>query len=483
MAFWHDSCTVTYSSGHTGPPKASAEGAGPAGRYLLSNVILSETAGKMPVLAVPSETAAPGPPEVRPAPRLHFIDGLRGLAMLMVLACHCWIFGGLWTLTLPLGNHPFNVASLLAYGSTGVNLFLVLSGFCLYWPFVKGAARREPTLWEFAKKRCRRILPPYYVTLLLYGAPLFFLAIHHHSRPEVGFAWNWLWLHVVMAHNLNLDYVIRVDGALWTLALEFQLYILFPLFVEAFRRFNARGVLLAVLVASTCYHVLVWKAQIAPLGYVPHYGEGFVLNSSVFGRCFEFVLGMYCALLVARWHKEQKSPLSWPDYLLFALILPMGWLDQGSHIVYDAMWGLLYAALLLMASRPRSMVHQVLSHRVLVSLGLFSYSVYLIHQPLVIALGHFAIRHFSNAEVVGFELCIVIPLMLGLGYGFHLLFERPFMNAPRDRDPSTRPSRFRFLRLAPGKDPAGPAPLVVSAVSDAAASPSALVSQPIPPIM
>ena len=393
---------------------------------------MSEKAEIIPALVVPPGAAAPGSPDARPTPRLHFIDGLRGLAMLMVLACHCWLFGGQWTLTLPLGSRHIALASALAYGSTGVNLFLVLSGFCLYWPFVKGGTRREPTLWEFAGKRCRRILPPYYVTLLLFGTPLFLQALRHHSRPEVDFAWNWLWLHALMAHNLSLAYVIRVDGALWTLALEFQLYILFPLFVEAFRRFNARGVLLSVLAASLCYRVLVWKAEVAPFGYVPDYADGFVLTSSVFGRCFEFALGMYCALLVARWHSEQKSPLSWADYLLFALILPMGWLDQGRHIFYDAMWGLIYAVLLLAASRPRGPVNRALSHPALVSLGIFSYSVYLIHQPLVIALGHFATRHFSNAGVIGFELCLVAPLMLGLGYLFHLLFERPFMNAPRD---------------------------------------------------
>ncbi len=220
-------------------------------------LVLSETAEVTPTPAAPLDAAAPGPSEFHPAPRLHFIDGLRGMAMLMVLACHCWLFGGQWTVTVPPGVHGVNLAPLLAYGSTGVNLFLVLSGFCLYWPFVKGGTRREPTLWEFAKRRCRRILPPYYVTLLLFGAPLFLQAIRHHSRPEIDFAWNWLWLHAVMAHNLNLTYVIRVDGALWTLALEFQLYVLFPLFVEAFRRFNVRGVLLTVLVASTCYRILV----------------------------------------------------------------------------------------------------------------------------------------------------------------------------------------------------------------------------------
>jgi len=209
-----------------------------------------------------------------------------------------------------------------------------------------------------------------------------------------------------------------------------------------------------------------------------------VLTSSVFGRCFEFVLGMYCALLVARWHTERRPPLAWPDYLLFALVVPLGWLGQGHHILYDAMWGLLYAALLLMASRPRSLANRASSHRKLVSLGIFSYSVYLIHQPLVIALNHFATRHFSNAEVVEFELCIVAPLMLALGYGFHLLFERPFMNAPRDRDRSAPPSHFRFRLPFLRQGATDPALTVFSGeVPDDSALSSALVSEPIPPTM
>ena len=367
----------------------------------------------------------------QPLPRLHFIDGLRGLAMLMVLLFHCWLFSGQWVVALPLGIHRINLASFIGFGHIGVNLFLVLSGFCLYWPFVKGGARQEPTLWEFTKKRCRRILPPYYVTLLLYGMPFFLLAMHHHSPSEINFAWNWLWLHAVMAQNLAPDYVIRVDAPLWTLALEFQLYILFPVFVEAFRRFNPQGVALITLLVSSAYRFFIWQGQVHPSGYYADFTSEFVLDSSVFGRCFEFVMGMYCARLVARWYTDLNSPLRWSDFLLFALIIPLYFLDHGRGILIEAMWGLGCAALLLSASRPRSIANRILSHRALMSLGIFSYSVYLIHQPLIEPLGRFAVRHFSKAIIIGFELVLVVPLMLGLGYLFHLLFEKPFLTAPR----------------------------------------------------
>jgi len=95
------------------------------------------------------------------------------------------------------------------------------------------------------------------------------------------------------------------------------------------------------------------------------------------------------------------------------------------------MWGLLFAVIILIGSRPNAIVNRLLSSRYLVHLGIYSYSVYLIHLPLVILLGGYAIAHFSNNGQVLFILLFAVPLMLGLGYLFHLLFEKPFMTAPR----------------------------------------------------
>ena len=397
-------------------------------------------------LALPPGVGASSRLDIRPAPRLHFIDGLRGLAMLMVLLYHCWLFGGMWTVGLTLGRHSVNVAPLLGYGHVGVNLFLVLSGFCLYWPFVKGGSRREPTLWEFAKKRCRRILPPYYVMLLLCGAFMLVAVLRSHSPGGVFYVMHWLWLHALMLHNLRPEYVLSVNGSLWSLALEFQLYILFPVLVEAYRRFNPRGVLLVVLLACTAYRAFVARGQ-----YAPDDEYGYVLAYSVFGRCFEFATGMFAASLVARWHTERKSPLRPADYLLPAAIIPaaiIGGRQGHFQTLTDAMWGVVFAGLLLAGSRPEGIIHRLLSNRFLVSLGIFSYSVYLIHLPLILWLGGYGISHFSNTGQVLFMLLFAAPLMLCLGYGFHLLFERPFMTAPRAALPSAAPA----LTLVPAPE-------------------------------
>ncbi|MGI4788613.1 MAG: acyltransferase family protein [Janthinobacterium lividum] len=361
-------------------------------------------------------------------PRLHFIDGLRGLAMLMVLIYHCWLFGGEWTIDLPLGRSHVNIASVFSYGHIGVNLFLVLSGFCLYWPFVKGGSRREPTLWEFAKKRCRRILPPYYAALVLFGGAALLNALYHRDAEDAVYSLNWLWIHALMAQNLRPGYVLTINGSLWSLALEFQLYILFPLLVEAYRRFDARAVLWTVLIACSLYRFCLVRGH-----FLPDDASGYVLAYSVFGRGFEFALGMFTAMLVARRHGKGKWLLLPTDYLVLFLVTILAILD-GRHghfqTLTDAMWGLLFAALILAGSRVGTWCHQALSNRILVHLGIFSYSVYLIHLPLVLLLGGYAVAHFSNVGRILFLLLFTAPLMLGAGYLFHLMFEKPFMSTP-----------------------------------------------------
>lgn len=388
-----------------------------------------DSAGILPLVSLLPEAASQAASGGRAAPRLHFIDGLRGLAMLMVLVYHCWLFGGSWSLGLPLGNHSLNLVGLISLGHIGVNLFLVLSGFCLFWPFVKSGRRSEPTLWEFARKRCRRILPPYYATLLLCLVLALIPAWPHDYPTDTGFLIRWSLTHVFMLHNLMPAYATSINGSLWSLGLEFQLYILFPVLVEAYRRFQARGVILTVLVVCSAFRFFLVRE-----GYVLDDTGGYTLAYSVFGRCFEFALGMFTALMVARWHDEQKNPLNRLDLLLPALVIPLAILE-GRHGHYqaltDSMWGLVFAGLILAGSRPGAWVGRLLSSRGLVALGTFSYSVYLIHFPLVATLGHYGVAHFQNTGRVVLMLLVVAPSMLVLGYLFHLLFEKPFMNAPR----------------------------------------------------
>src|SRR5438034_9463824 len=90
--------------------------------------------------------------------RLPGIDGLRAAAALWVVFFHIYAFSGANFPQIP------GLDQFLRSGSTGVSLFLVLSGFCLYVPFAAGRTGRFKT-GTFLRRRCGRLMPAYYASL------------------------------------------------------------------------------------------------------------------------------------------------------------------------------------------------------------------------------------------------------------------------------------------------------------------------------
>ena len=112
--------------------------------------------------AAPETTVPP-----TPHPRLHlgYIDGLRGLAAIYVVIYHCnyvtTMICGFSTGLVKFAVMPLN------YGHQAVDLFIVLSGFCLMLPALRDGYQLRGGFKTFLAKRARRILPPYYVAIVL----------------------------------------------------------------------------------------------------------------------------------------------------------------------------------------------------------------------------------------------------------------------------------------------------------------------------
>src|SRR5258708_13836033 len=205
-------------------------------------------------LAAPPEATLPIPtPMVQPAAsamsRLAGVDGLRAAAAVWVVLFHIRVFSGAH---LPFQPLDFFVRS----GSTGVSLFLVPRGFWLYVPFAGGRSGRFKT-WSFFVRRARRLLPAYYCSLVLA------LGLNLIGGANLGFrpmsagdaAWE-LGTHVTMLHTLFPSTFYALNGAYWSLGLEWQLYLALPLLILGMPRFGLGPTPGSAVVLDIVYRVL-----------------------------------------------------------------------------------------------------------------------------------------------------------------------------------------------------------------------------------
>jgi len=183
--------------------------------------------------------------------RLHSVDILRGIAALAVAFYHIWGHDGSYAWqsigVVPQTPNPSLFVYLISpfrWGYLGVSLFLVLSGFCIHLPYArkkysKGSYEFKGT--EFFTRRIWRLYPAYIVALLgtafvLIGAS-YFSSLHIGDHFAIPTTWD-IVSHLVMLHGFLENQFYSVASVFWSLSLEFQLYLAYPLFLLAFRKFG-----------------------------------------------------------------------------------------------------------------------------------------------------------------------------------------------------------------------------------------------------
>ena len=168
----------------------------------------------------------------KPRKQIMALDGLRAFACLAVILFHINLWGRfVWH---PLhGIYDF-LNPILTFGESGVELFFLLSGFLLFLPYAKSLLfdGTWPSLRRFYLRRVFRIIPAYYVALFL--MILFFQPRLLHPR---------FWSEVVTFLTFRMSFGLsqNVNGSFWTLAVEFQFYLLLPLIAWLFGLLVRRG--------------------------------------------------------------------------------------------------------------------------------------------------------------------------------------------------------------------------------------------------
>jgi len=158
-------------------------------------------------------------------------DGLRGVAILWVLAYHTWLFSW-FTPYLKAFGHDVPVSVIPRVGYLGVDLFFLISGFCLFIPDARAAVLGSSTqpLRTFAWRRAVKIVPSYALALLV-TVP--FALAYLRGPSEL---WPALVNHAAFVQNFYDDAFGKANSVFWSLAIEVQFYLVFPLLAWTFRR-------------------------------------------------------------------------------------------------------------------------------------------------------------------------------------------------------------------------------------------------------
>jgi peptidoglycan/LPS O-acetylase OafA/YrhL len=369
----------------------------------------------------------------RPSLHLAYLDGLRAVAALYVLVFHVMMGFSLGSLT---GSWRF-LRRAFAYGHEAVAIFIVLSGYCLMLPVVrKSSTRLEAPFAYFMRRRALRILPPYFaalavsLTLLATVAPLRVArgeTIWDDSLP--GLELGAIVSHVLLVHNWFSAWKVQINGPLWSVATEWQIYFFFPLLLlPAWRRFGMGGALLAAAVFA----------------YVPSLVVPAAADAAVWWYLLLFAFGMAAATIgfsQAPSEAKLRARLPWgivsgACWLLCAgFSLGAATLWFGQKPLTDPLVGLAAATLLVHltartigSSRPRGFLLAALEAPPLVGLGHFSYSLYLTHLP-IIALCKLALTPLTMPPLVAAFVLLLVggSASVAFAYAFFLVVERPFL--------------------------------------------------------
>ncbi|HEV2262454.1 MAG TPA: acyltransferase [Candidatus Rubrimentiphilum sp.] len=293
------------------------------------------------------------------AARIKHVDGLRALAVLSVLLYHA-------TKTLPN-------SAWFSQGRHGVDLFFVISGFCLSYPVVSSIARSGTAgldIPSFFAKRVVRIVPPYFAAIVAFAVLTVALLAIRAPLPEMITAISPL---DILKQFFFLDYNSNYsNGSFWTLAVEARWYLLFPLILWLWVTRRKAFWLVAALSFFT-YHF-------TRLG-----GAGFL--SSPPGMDFATLPAFMFGIVAAEMHVRNDSRAAYAFLAMPALLLPT-WLTHGGDAVQDSLdWQLISVAVVLTVGHYR-MLGQIFSWKPLAFVGVASYSIYLYHEPILGTLEH-----------------------------------------------------------------------------------------------
>ena len=368
------------------------------------------------------------------------MDGLRGIAVLLVLWYHVWEISFL--------RAPFQWLEFIpATGFIGVHLFFFLSGFVITYPFVRASLRGEPgPSWgDFAWRRFAKIVPSYVLSIAVA------YAIGYAATQGSGPAWRDILSHLLFVHTWWQQTYGSINGVLWTLAVEVEFYCLYPLVWWCFSR---RPIITAGSMVAIAF---LWRNATAACCL---HGSFEMLEENLPGYLDIFAFGMVSAWAFVRYSKFTQAhprPWLWPTIAIvglasMALLMNAMFGDSGANL-WSSVWqidrrplfGVAFAAIALGLLWSPRWFAGLFATWPLRFLGLISYNLYLYHQMIARELlswhlppyrgNPHANPHWGLPYTLG-----AFVASIGFATLVTLLFERPLMRMLQRCVPRRAPS-------------------------------------------
>lgn len=381
---------------------------------------------------------APNRVAILPTERLELVEGMRGVAALYVVLSH---FVNIVDPRLLEGKSTSpvwlqNLMGPFTHGHLAVAAFIVLSGFCLQISLLNGKDGRIHDLKRFFQRRAWRILPAYYACLALSVGVCIWVTQYQKGLPFTQYVPvknDNLLAHIFMVHNLSPDWMYKINGVLWSIAIEAQLYLIFPLFVLLLFRFGRIGLIgVSSLFAFFTLSLFPVATKLYPW-FVPLFCVG--MAAAHFAYRPNLQVGIQPRL---------ASVIFWVSLLGMSLTASMK-----SLIPSDIFIGIAVACLVYLgAVAPWLRLPGTFGWRPLIKLGAFSYSLYLMHHPILQVLFVNKPSWAKNdAMEMLFCLLIGLPIILLGTWLFSLAFERPFIAKKAGKRQTDRADEYTPIGL------------------------------------
>jgi peptidoglycan/LPS O-acetylase OafA/YrhL len=358
-----------------------------------------------------------------PSNHLQLVDQLRGFAILLVLFHHLYGINFHWVLPWVNGWRDFSAygyesvwVQLSYLGRAGVPLFFVLSGFCIHLSCLQ---RGRFEVGRFFWQRFWRLYPAYFIVLALFSYWLF--KGHYFDRWAI----EQFLTHALLIHNYSSDTFWGINPPFWSIAVEVQLYLLYPLLLAIRSRAGWRGCFLVAGFLS-----VAWLAVAGAIWGLPQESTDPVITSPL-NTWIDWCLGAWIAECYVKGHRALPSNRILPFVTLACFVAstiyqPLIMFNFFLASLTSALW---LDHLLHREAKVASKGFPVLLNNGIAWFGLISYSFYLWHEPILQNWHDFVWKHLSGRLSPGIciGLSLIIPVVVAtlLAYLSFRFIEKP----------------------------------------------------------